>query len=216
MRYSQFVTIDGSTTTGRTLRERKRERTRAAIIEAGTRLFETNGYDETTIAAIAGAADIGARTFFSYFESKEELLFPESADRMSTTIDAIRNRSETDTPADVLFAALVTVGSESDEMFSGTAGLRLRLAETVPAVRARATQLQQEASSLIARELCAAFPQLDSLEATALVGAFVGAITAALQHTFQEARDSDPSLAADRMRRAVARVLGVRLESDAG
>lgn len=216
MRYSQSMASNGPAANGGTLRERKRERTRAAIVEAGTRLFQTDGYDETTIAAIAEAADIGARTFFSYFESKEELLFPESTDRMNTTIAAIRNRRETDTPADVLFAALVTVGVESDEMFSGTAGLRLRLAETVPAVRARATQLQHEASTLIARELCAAFPQLDPLEATALVGAFVGAVTAALQYTFEEARDSDPALAADRMRRAVARVLGVRLESSAG
>ena len=60
------------------LRDRKRARTRQALVDAATDLFERNGYDETTVADIAAAAEIGTRTFFSYFASKEELLFPES------------------------------------------------------------------------------------------------------------------------------------------
>ena len=55
------------------LRDRKRARTRQAIINAAVELFERNGYDGTTVADIAAAADIGTRTFFSYFASKEEL-----------------------------------------------------------------------------------------------------------------------------------------------
>ena len=43
------------------LRERKRERTRLAIVDAATALFEQRGYDGTTVADIAAAADIGTR-----------------------------------------------------------------------------------------------------------------------------------------------------------
>lgn len=192
-----------------TLRDRKRERTRAAIVAAGTRLFETRGYDETTVAAIAESADIGTRTFFSYFESKEELLFPESNSRVAATIEAIANRQPDDGPADVLFAALVAVGLSSDELFSGTAALRLRLAQTVSAVRARSLQVQQDAERQISARLCEAFPELTLLDATSLVGAFIGAITAALQYSFREDGDVRPAASAEAMRSSVARVLGV-------
>ena len=48
------------------LRERKRVRTREALIDAAAELFERRGYDGTTIADIAAAADVSTRTFFSY------------------------------------------------------------------------------------------------------------------------------------------------------
>lgn len=56
------------------LRERKRRQTRKAIADAGLRLFLKNGYDETTLDEIAATVDIARRTFFSYFESKEDLV----------------------------------------------------------------------------------------------------------------------------------------------
>ena len=75
--------------TAPSLRDRKRERTRQALIAAAAELFERNGYDGTTVAEIAAAAEIGTRTFFSYFASKEEILFPDSDARVQATIDAI-------------------------------------------------------------------------------------------------------------------------------
>src|ERR1700760_1278101 len=84
------------------LRDRKRERTRQALIAAAAELFERKGYDETTIAEIAAAADIGTRTFFGYFASKEDILFPDSDTRAQITIDAIASRAPADGPADVL------------------------------------------------------------------------------------------------------------------
>ncbi|BBA96215.1 hypothetical protein RVR_1410 [Actinacidiphila reveromycinica] len=56
------------------MRERKRADNRAATIEIAFRLFGEHGYDDVTVAAICEAADIGRRTFFRYFASKEELL----------------------------------------------------------------------------------------------------------------------------------------------
>jgi len=47
------------------LRERKRVRTRQALIDAAAELFARRGYEGTTIADIAAAADVSTRTFFS-------------------------------------------------------------------------------------------------------------------------------------------------------
>jgi len=179
---------------GMTLRDRKRARTRQALVEAATELFERNGYDETTIADIAAAAEIGTRTFFSYFASKEELLFPESDARVRASLEAIAARGPDDGPAEVLLRALHKVGDDSDDLGSRLAALRLRLIQTVPAVRGRALQIQTSAQREIARHLAQAFPdRLDEVTAAALTGAFVGAVTAALQVLLDDpARAQDP------------------------
>ena len=56
------------------VREKKRRETRQRIVDAGLKLFGTNGYEATTLDAIATEAGISRRTFFHYFKSKDEIL----------------------------------------------------------------------------------------------------------------------------------------------
>jgi AcrR family transcriptional regulator len=56
------------------VREAHKIATRRAIQDAADRLFDQNGYANTTIREIADAAGVTQRTFFRYFAGKEALL----------------------------------------------------------------------------------------------------------------------------------------------
>ena len=55
-------------------RSPKGEQTRTAIVEAALRLFRENGYEATTMRAIAKAAGVATGNAYYYFGSKEELI----------------------------------------------------------------------------------------------------------------------------------------------
>ena len=84
------------------LRERKKQRTRQQIIEAAMGLFAERGYHATTIADIAEAADVAPRTFFSYFPSKEAVVFHNVDRDMGSLAEVLRNRL----PGENVFDAL--------------------------------------------------------------------------------------------------------------
>src|SRR5260370_28694509 len=56
------------------LRHEKQEVVREALYEAAVDIFATNGFDETTVEEVAQAAGVSRRTFFRYFDSKDDLL----------------------------------------------------------------------------------------------------------------------------------------------
>jgi AcrR family transcriptional regulator len=55
-------------------RERRRLEIRDRIVQTASELFETEGYEATTVTEIARRADIAYGTFFNHFPSKLDLL----------------------------------------------------------------------------------------------------------------------------------------------
>jgi AcrR family transcriptional regulator len=120
-------------TTG--LRERKKQQTREAIHRAAMRLFAERGFEATTIADIAAAADIAPRTFFSYFPSKEEAVFAKFEPAFESFDRAMRERPAGKNALEVLREWIVGFASE----FTGdieAARLEARLRQESPAVAA--------------------------------------------------------------------------------
>ena len=77
----------------RTLRERNKARARAEIADAALRLFCDRGFEAVTVDEIVSAAGVSRRTFFRYFETKEDALladYPELDTRLREALAAAR------------------------------------------------------------------------------------------------------------------------------
>jgi AcrR family transcriptional regulator len=64
--------VDNEIRTG--LRERKKLRTRASLLDAALSLSDRQGYENTTVEQIADAADVSPRTFARYFPTKDSVI----------------------------------------------------------------------------------------------------------------------------------------------
>lgn len=56
------------------IREKKKRKTKKAILNAAISLFEKKGYEHTSMAALAQKAGVGKSTIYTYFKTKRELL----------------------------------------------------------------------------------------------------------------------------------------------
>src|SRR5262245_47919008 len=74
------------------LRERKKQRTRQALIDAAARIYREKGFEGVTVAEIAREADVAPRTFFGYFETKEDVFLGRGDERLERLARTIRER----------------------------------------------------------------------------------------------------------------------------
>ena len=76
------------------LRERKKQRTRAAIMDAALELFTTRGFEAVTTAEVARAAEVSEATLFNYFRTKEDLVYDRLETFWTGLFEAIERRGE--------------------------------------------------------------------------------------------------------------------------
>lgn len=98
------------------LRERKKRRTRTALVDAAVDLFYDKGYEAATIDELAAAVDVSPRTFFRYFANKEDVILSRGADLDELLVDALAARPADEPPLLALRAAVLDmVGEAADE-----------------------------------------------------------------------------------------------------
>ncbi|SDM47074.1 TetR/AcrR family transcriptional regulator [Allokutzneria albata] len=194
-------------------RERKKQRTRAAIVEAAAELFERKGYEQTTVAEIAAAADLSTRTFFLHFPSKEDLLLANAQTRIDLGVRALAETRPGASVGEALAEAAerMIANSWENDLPSGLAAVRANLIATVPALQTGLMQRMVAGQTEMAEALHRAYAdELDRVDAIALVGALLGAINAAALDSLRGGGSPEQVRAA--MRRAVDLV--VRRTSD--
>ncbi len=162
-------------------RERKKQLTRRRIVMAAVRLFEEQGYEQTTVAQVAAAADVDPKTFFNYFRSKDEVLFNDVEPDFDVLLGAIARRRPEEGPGEVLVSAIQTFIAHRRPKVPAREPVELsaavRLALTTPALQAKGLYLLLDLQQRIAGELLKVFPgQLDPITSAAMIGAAIGAI----------------------------------------
>lgn len=166
----------------RGLRERKKQATRRRIVEAAYELFERDGYESTTVEAIAAAAEVSPATFYNYFPQKEDLLFPDRDQILDAGLEAIATASEREAPVQTLVRAVramidTTAGGLRDPS-TERESRRIRLVMTVPQLQARMVQNAFGVVERLTEALREVHPE-DETDYTVVLGAIFGAAFAA-------------------------------------
>ncbi|MFI6874701.1 TetR family transcriptional regulator [Streptomyces sp. NPDC050400] len=96
-------------------RERKKRATRAALVEAAVRLAAANGVEHVTVDAISEAAGVSARTFFNYFDSRDEVFVMVGAESSARVRRAVLDASGDQTPLEALRDAMAVELQEIEQ-----------------------------------------------------------------------------------------------------
>ena len=151
-RPSAVVGSTGAATPG--LRERNKLRTRQEIADAALRLAAERGLEHVTVEQIAAAADIAPRTFFRYFDSKEDALLADHSDRLELLRQTLGQRPATEGPLTAVRAAILEVVGDL-EQHRDLMLCKVQLMETSPALRAQSLERMGELERTIAEALAA-------------------------------------------------------------
>lgn len=134
------------------LRERKKEKTRDALVHSALQQFAERGFERVTVEEITAACDVSPRTFFRYFGSKEDVLFATTDAQKARFVAALREQPVHLAPLDALEAAVLAVAGvyvTEREMVL----LRHRVLSDTPSLRSRIAERHHTWEREVAAEL---------------------------------------------------------------
>jgi AcrR family transcriptional regulator len=167
------------------LRERKKQQTRETIIEVALRLFDERGFEQTTVADIADAANIAPRTFFGYFAAKEDVVFHDFDAVHARFSERLDGRADGESMIDALRAIIAEVIAETD--FEDPAErLRHHLIATTPVLRERDRALLGRFEATLAEAVARDFAVPADTVRPRMVAAAATAALSALQTHYED------------------------------
>ncbi|GAB2638571.1 TetR/AcrR family transcriptional regulator [Nocardia goodfellowii] len=124
------------------LRERKKLRTRQALIDTALALFDERGFDRTTLADLCQGVEISKRTFFRTFASKEAVAMAPLQDMWSAFLDQLeRGEPRPATLLEFLQEALVAaIETTATDGWAQRATRSHQLAQDTPSMAAHNLQ----------------------------------------------------------------------------
>ncbi|WP_236061308.1 TetR/AcrR family transcriptional regulator [Actinacidiphila acididurans] len=164
------------------LREQKKEQTRRSLRANAARLFAEHGFASTTVADISAAANISERTFFRYFDSKEDLLLPDTVELLGYVEEALAERPADEDPLTAVQQALLAAVRPFTE--SSLTVLAQPLEGTGAVVASRLahvfTEFEERLTALVERRLPPGTPDPD-LTAAVVAGTALASVRACLR-----------------------------------
>ena len=174
------------------LRERKKEKTREALVTTALKLFAKRGFDHVTVEDIATACDVSPRTFFRYFESKEDALFSESDAHKQRLLASLAEQPTDQSPLDALHAAMLEL-AEAYVDDRDALRKRHRIVRDTASLRSRAAERQQRWETELVEQLrhSSAASKWRDLDLRLMVAATTAALRVAVEEWIErdEARD---------------------------
>jgi AcrR family transcriptional regulator len=144
------------TVEGAGLRERKKQRTREALVDAAIELFNAKGFEATTVDEIADAVEVSSRTFFRYFGSKEDVVITLQTRQFDDVYDEFERRPADEPVITAMRNACVAVLRRYEEQ-AGPANVQFacvaQLVQDSPAVLARSLEMCGEQNDRFARRI---------------------------------------------------------------
>ncbi|MFJ9104201.1 TetR family transcriptional regulator [Streptomyces sp. NPDC102405] len=141
-----------------TLRERKKQRTREALLRVAIELFTTEGYERTTVDDIADAVGVSQRTFFRYFAGKEDAALALDAMTVTRFVDAVRARPAHEPPLEALRLAVLESWDTLHEVVESVVPVErflamYRVIESTPVLLAAHLRRSAEVEEVLTRVL---------------------------------------------------------------
>jgi AcrR family transcriptional regulator len=156
-----------------TLHERKQQVVRDAIWDAATDLFAEKGFNETTVDDIAEMSGVSRRSFFRYFESKNDLMAYAMVSYGAELIAAIDRCPKSYSLHEVLRETVhqVAVNAAPRPRTKKILGIVSKYPDARAAQSARMTEVQEHVTEALARRCRKAGE--DNLTARILAGLIV-------------------------------------------
>lgn len=154
----------------------RHRRTHERLIECALDLFETHGFEQTTVAQIAAAAGVSEMTFFRHCATKERAVLTDPYD--PAIADAIGARPTVEPPLIRAVGGIRQALAGLSEPESGLVRRRVRVIASSPALRIASAGAHAATEQRIAGELMAG--GASRLAARAAAAAVMAALTSAL------------------------------------
>ncbi len=134
------------------LREKKAQRGRERVVTEAMALFAHNGYEQTTMEAIAEAADISPSTLYRYFPSKDLIVLASFTANTARFADVFGLRAKEMSVERALAEAIFAVLAVEDERPKHALLVRSILGQS-PVARARLWDYLGEQQHSLAKQL---------------------------------------------------------------
>ena len=171
------------------LREAKRVSTRAALEQSAWLLAANRPWSEITVDDIATGAGVARRTFFNYFDSKEDLQAVLGGMRPGEFLAAVRARPQDEDPWEMLRTAMLGLLQASPRESIE----RMRAMWREPALLERNVAGRRLLEQNLVEEIRRRRPRLTETEALLLVSVFLTATRVALQTWVDDGESGEPT-----------------------
>jgi len=160
------------------LRERSKARRRAAINRAAYELFAARGYDATTVADIAEAAEVSPRTIAMYFPAKQDIAMSRVNDAVARLTAAMDGRQEGEAVSAVIGRWLLAIQTDPEDHQQRMLARRMFAANPeLAALRAaRMARVLREGAAVIAADTGSEPDAIGPRIAAAAAGAIINEI----------------------------------------